>query len=223
MKYIAYYRVSTRKQEQSHLSLEAQRETVLSYIRHNGNEIIAEFTEVESGKNDKRPELLKALQLAHTSDAVLVIAKLDRLSRNITFISQLMDNHVRFVCCDMPEANELTINIFAALAQWERKRISERTREALQAKRLREPDWKPGVNNFTDEGRQKAYRRNRYKARSTESIRKAYHFIRPLRERGLSYEKIAKLLNEENYLTVRGGKFEKSQVRNIWLRFHKEE
>jgi len=157
-KYVAYYRVSTKKQGLSGLGLEAQRNTVLSYIQRNGNRIIGEFTEVEFGRNDKRPELLNAIQTTKRNKATLVIAKLDRLSRNRTFISILHDEKVKFVCCDMPDATELTIDIFAAIAQHEAKRISERIKEALDAKRRREPDWKPGKpENLTDEARKKAY------------------------------------------------------------------
>jgi DNA invertase Pin-like site-specific DNA recombinase len=129
MKYVAYYRVSTTKQGQSGLGLEAQRNTVLNYIGN--NELVGEFTEIESGKSNNRTELNNALDLAKKEQATLVIAKLDRLSRNLTFISTLMDNKVKFVAVDMPEANEFTIHIFAALAQQERKMISERTKNAL--------------------------------------------------------------------------------------------
>jgi len=222
-RYVAYYRVSTKKQGLSGLGLEAQRNTVLKFIKHNGNQIIAEFTEVESGKNDTRPELLNAIEIAKENEAILVIAKLDRLSRNMTFISSLQDNRVKFVCCDMPEANELTIHIFAAMAQFERKRISERIKEALDAKRRREPNWKPGSpQNLTDEARKKAYESISRKARESKEIRHAYHFIRPLREQDVSYDKIAIMLNKEGYRTRRGKKFRGWQVWNIYKRFENE-
>lgn len=148
--FIAYYRVSTSRQGSSGLGLDGQRTAVLSYVSNRS--LIAEFTDIETGKNDNRPELRKAIELAKESDSTLVIAKLDRLSRNLTFISTLMDAKIKFVCTDMPDANELTIHIFAALAQWERIRIGERTRAALAAlkalgKRLGKPE------NFTVEVR----------------------------------------------------------------------
>ncbi len=93
--------------------------------------LVVEFCDIESGKNDQRPELLKAVQYANQHNARLVIAKLDRLSRNLTFVSSLMDAKVSFVCADMPDANEFTIHIFATLAQQERKMISDRTKKAL--------------------------------------------------------------------------------------------
>ena len=222
-KYVAYYRVSTKKQGKSGLGLDAQRDTVQKFIKRNGDRIIAEFTEVESGKNNDRLELSKAIEMANENDATLVIAKLDRLSRNVSFISQLMDEKVKFVCCDMPEANKLTIHIFAAMAQFERKRISERIKEALDAKRVREPDWKPGnPQNLTKEARQMAYDSISRKAREDKGVRHAFHFIRPLREQGVSYEKIAAMLNKEKYRTRRGKKFSGWQVWNIYKRFENE-
>lgn len=222
-KYVAYYRVSTKKQGKSGLGLDAQRDTVQKFIKRNGDQIIAEFTEVELGKNDERTELSKAIEMANENDATLVIAKLDRLSRNVSFISKLMDEKVKFVCCDMPEANELTIHIFVAMAQFERKRISERIKEALDAKRVREPDWKPGnPKNLTKEARQMAYDSISRKAREDKGVRHAFHFIRPLREQGVSYEKIAAMLNKEKYRTRRGKKFSGWQVWNIYKRFENE-
>ena len=222
-KYVAYYRVSTKKQGKSGLGLDAQRNTVSKFIERNGDRIIAEFTEVESGKNDERTELSKAIEMANEDDATLIIAKLDRLSRNVSFISQLMDEKVKFVCCDMPEANELTIHIFAAMAQFERKRISERIKEALDAKRVREPDWKPGnPQNLTKEARQMAYDSISRKAREDKGVRHAFHFSRPVREQGLSYDKIAVMLNKEKYRTRRGKKFSGWQVWNIYKRFENE-
>jgi DNA invertase Pin-like site-specific DNA recombinase len=219
--YIAYYRVSTKRQNDSGLGLEAQKASVTKYIANNGNKIIAEFTEVESGKNNSRPQLQKAIQKATTENATLVIAKLDRLSRNLTFISQLMDAKVRFTCCDMPDASELTIHIFASLAQWERKRISERTKEALRAKKAKEPMWKPGRNNLTLDGYKKAYATISRNAREDQSVRFAWHYIKPLREQGKTFAQIAMELNEQGYKTRTGKMFYPMQVLNIWNRMQR--
>ena len=201
--YVAYYRVSTRTQEESHLGLDAQRQTVLNYIKNNGNKIIAEFTEIESGKRDKRPELSKAIALCKVEGATLVVAKLDRLYRDVYFTTKLMKDKVKFICVDFPEASDLTIHIFAAIAEWEWKEISRRTKTALQAKKRNDPTWKPGTDNLTPERREMGQQIIRDNARQDESIRKAYHYIALLKGQGLSYHSIAKRLNEENYRTDR--------------------
>lgn len=129
--YCAYFRVSTEKQGQSGLGLEAQVERVHQFCRD--GELIGEFTEVESGKNSERPELVKAMLLARKNRATLVIAKLDRLSRNVHFISGLMDSGVDFVAVDNPHATRLTLHILAAVAENEARMTSERTKAALKA------------------------------------------------------------------------------------------
>jgi len=222
-RFISYYRISTRKQSASGLGLAAQRNSVMNYIKFNGNILVAEYTEQESGKNDKRPELLKAIQKCKELDAILCIARLDRLSRNLSFISNLLDSKVRFCCVDMPDATELTISIFASLAQWERKRISERTKDALQAKKKREPDWKPGTNNFTDEGSAKGRATIQLNIINDQAVRHAYHFIKPLKDAGYSYQSIATMLNDEGYKTRTGCSFYASQVHSIWKRFEVKE
>src|SRR5215470_13792008 len=136
-KFVSYCRVSTAKQGRSGLGLEAQRAAINDFLNGGQWKLIAEYVEVETGKNDDRPELRKALHQAKVTGATLVIAKLDRLSRNLRFIAELQESRVKFVCADMPDANELTIHIFASLAQHERKVISERTRRALQAAKKR--------------------------------------------------------------------------------------
>ncbi len=135
-KFIAYYRVSTDKQGRSGLGLEAQQQAVHFFLQGRG-ELIQSFTEIESGRKNDRPELLTALDECRKSKAVLVIAKLDRLARNVYFISGLMESGVEFVAVDMPEANRLTIHILAAVAEHEREMISQRTKEALQAAKKR--------------------------------------------------------------------------------------
>jgi len=134
---VAYYRVSTAKQGRSGLGLEAQRAAVVSYAASTGKEIVHEFTEVESGKKNDRPKLTAALELCELTGARLVIAKLDRLSRSVAFLSSLMESGAKFVACDNPQATELTIHILAAVAQEERRAISVRTRAALAAAKAR--------------------------------------------------------------------------------------
>ena len=222
-KYVAYYRVSSKQQGQSGLGLEAQQTEVLAYIRRNGNKIIAEYTEVESGRKSDRPQLQLAIETAKEHNATLVVAKLDRLTRNVHFLTTLMESKVRFVCCDMPDATNLTIHIFAAIAEWELGRISTRTKEGLQAKRIREPDWQPGTDNFTDEGRAKSKTKIRDNANTSQANRHAFHFISPRRVDGMSYAKIAQELNAEGYRTRGNKPFHAQQVMNIWKRFTEDE
>ena len=132
-KFVAYFRVSTDRQGKSGLGLDAQRATVADYLNGGDWTLVEEFVEVESGKRNDRPELAKALDLCRRKKATLVIAKLDRLARNVHFISGLMDAGVEFVACDIPEANRLTLHIMAAMAEHEREMISKRTKEALAA------------------------------------------------------------------------------------------
>ena len=136
-RFVAYYRVSTDKQGQSGLGLEAQRQAVMNYLNGGPWKLVAEHTEVESGKRNARPQLEKALAACRKHKAKLVIAKLDRLSRNLAFIATLMDSGVEFVATDNPHANRLTVHILAAVAEHEREAISERTKAALQAAKRR--------------------------------------------------------------------------------------
>jgi DNA invertase Pin-like site-specific DNA recombinase len=132
-KFVAYFRVSTDKQGKSGLGLEAQREAVLAYLDGGRWSLVQEFVEVESGKRDDRPELAAALAACKKNKAKLIIAKLDRLSRNLAFIATLMDSGVEFIAVDNPHANKLTVHILAVVAQHEREMIGQRTRDALQA------------------------------------------------------------------------------------------
>lgn len=135
--FISYIRVSTERQGRSGLGLEAQRATVNGFVTQRGGRVLTEYLEIESGKRSDRPELAMALTDCRRRKAVLVIAKLDRLARNMALIANLMDSRVEFVCCDMPDANRLTLHIMAAMAEHERTAISERTKVALAAAKAR--------------------------------------------------------------------------------------
>ena len=135
--FVSYLRVSTRGQGQSGLGLDAQRKAVTDYLNGGRWSLIDEYVEVESGANDERPELAKALALCRVHNATLVIAKLDRLSRDAHFLLGLQKAGVKFVAADMPEANEMIVGIMAVVAQVERRMISARTKAALQAAKAR--------------------------------------------------------------------------------------
>lgn len=136
-KFVAYYRVSTARQGRSGLGLDAQRKAVAEFLGGDRRKLVGELTEVETGKRDDRPELARALRQAKVMGAQLIVAKLDRLSRNAAFLLTLRDSGVPFVAADMPEANTLTIGILAVVAQAEREAISARTRVALAAAKAR--------------------------------------------------------------------------------------
>lgn len=211
-KYVAYCRVSTQRQEVSGLGLEGQRQTVKNFI--GSNELLREFTEVESGKNDKRYELAKAIRLAKDNSATLIIAKLDRLSRNASFIMQLKDSRVDFQCCDIPDANTLTIGIFALIAQQERELISERTKRALQIKKSQ--GYVLGTpGNLTEKSRQTSKAVRRENAINDENNKKALALINSMRSNNLSYRKIAQELNANGFRTRRGNLFLPNSVRQL--------
>ena len=130
-KHIAYYRVSTNRQGKSGLGLDAQRRAVRDHLGNNGWELIEEYVEVESGKKNNRPKLAKALAACKKHKATLIIAKLDRLARNVHFISGLLESDVKFTCCDMPEADRAFLQMSAVMSEWEGRQISKRTKEAL--------------------------------------------------------------------------------------------
>lgn len=204
MKFVAYYRVSTAKQGQSGLGLEAQRASVAGYIKD--GKLLAEHVEVESGKRDDRPELARAIESARREGATLIIAKLDRLSRSVAFIFKLRDAGVRFLCVDMPEANTLTIGLLAALAQHERELISERTKAALKAKKAR--GCVLGTpRNLTRAATIKAAEARRRYALEDPANRRATELVLLYRNSGLSFRAIAGKLNTNGHSTRRSKSF----------------
>jgi len=218
---VAYYRVSTETQARSGLGLEAQREAVQSLCASRGWEIIAEYTERESGKRNDRPELAKAMHRATVTGAVLVVAKLDRLSRNVAFLAALQESGARFLAADMPEANELTVHIMAAVAQAERKAISARTKSALAAAKAR------GTKLGNPNGAAALRRSGRGSAEGVEVIQAnadaRAERLRPvvdeLRLEGHgSLERMASELNARGIVTARGGRWHASSVRNLIAR-----
>ena len=211
---IAYFRVSTREQGKSGLGLDAQRKSVTDYLNGGSWELVAEFVEVESGKHTDRPQLAAALEACRKHKAKLVIAKLDRLSRNLAFIATLMEAGTEFVAVDNPHANEFYIHILAAFAQQERKMISERTKAALQAARAR--GTKLGNPKIADAARRGV---EAIKDTANQFAANVLPVIRDIQSAGAtSANAIAAKLNERGVKTARGGKWSHTQVRNALAR-----
>jgi DNA invertase Pin-like site-specific DNA recombinase len=193
--FVAYYRVSTQRQGQSGLGLEAQRSAVMSHI--GTRELVAEFTEIESGRKNDRPQLAQALALAKKHKAVLVIAKLDRLARNVHFISGLLESGVQFVAVDMPEADRTFLQMAAVFAEWEARKISERTKSALKA--AKERGTKLGNPNHAEASK-----------RGLEAIQsrcQAYiEQIKPIIDEfyGMDLRSVAQILSQRGIKTPRG-------------------
>lgn len=216
-KFVAYYRVSAQAQGQSGLGLEAQREAVSRYLNGGRWTLEGEFTEVETGKGhdalDRRPQLRAALDLCRRRKAKLVVAKLDRLARDVHFLSGLMVSKVAFVATDMPEANEFTVHVMAAMAQHERKMISERTKAALAAAKAR------GVKLGGTKGPANLRRVNAQ--RSAEADARAATLrstLKGLRSQGLTQRQMAEELNRLGLTTARGGRWHLPTVQRMLSR-----
>jgi len=204
-RFVAYYRVSTARQGQSGLGLDAQREAVMRHVR--GGELVAEFTEIESGKRSDRPQIAAALAACRAHRATLVIAKLDRLARSVHFIAGLMESGVDFVAVDMPLANRLTVHILAAVAEHEAAMISARTKAALAAARARGVALGGARRPLTPEAAQRG-RRLGAAARASEAARRAADLdgmVREIRSEGhVSLRAIAAQLSVRGVPTPTG-------------------
>ena len=222
MRAVAYYRVSTAEQGRSGLGLEAQKKAVKDYIWRTGAILVAEFTEVESGARNDRPQLQAALKRVALSTATLVIAKLDRLSRNAAFLLTLRDAGTEFVAVDMPHATPVTVGIMAVIAEEERRLISERTKAAMKAAKAR------GVKLGNPNGAE-AFRRtgmlgskigaeaNKANAqRRAESLRE---IVREVRMQGaVSYAAVARALNDRHIPTRTGKGWQSASVKMLLQR-----
>jgi len=215
MKYVSYYRVSTKKQGISGLGLEAQKTLVNNFIK--GCELLNEFIEVESGKNNNRQELLKAIDLVKKEKATLVIAKLDRLARNVSFISTIMESNIDFIACDMPSANKFTIHIFACLAEQEADMISQRTKAALNE--LKKTRTLGTPENLTNEAKIKGLNVRKENAINNENSLKSTALIVSMRKEGKTFYEITNELNKLGFKTRRNCKYQQTQVQRLYERY----
>ena len=216
-RFVAYYRVSTQKQGQSGLDLEAQQKSVRDYLNGGRWKLIAEIIEVESGKRSDRPELAEALRLCRLHRATLLVAKLDRLARNVAFISALMESGVEFQAVDMPQANRLTVHVMAAMAEYEAAAISARTKAALAAAKAR--GKKLGGRRWSVESVARKGNAASIKARSDSAAKWALDItteVNAVRADGAtSLRQIAAGLNARGVAARRGGEWTAAQVRQL--------
>jgi DNA invertase Pin-like site-specific DNA recombinase len=216
-KFVAYYRVSTDKQKRSGLGLEAQKQAVRTYLDGGKWRLVGEFKETESGKRNDRPELAKALALCRVHGATLIIAKLDRLARNVHFISGLMESKVEFTAVDFPTANRLTVHILAAVAEHEAQMISERTKAALAAAKARGVLLGCRTRRIASYAKQGSamgiVARQRIAQKRTSDIQPVIEEIKA--EGATSLRQIAAALNDRHIPAPNGGVWHPGTVRRI--------
>jgi DNA invertase Pin-like site-specific DNA recombinase len=225
MECVSYVRVSTQRQGASGLGLSAQRSAVQQFCKQHGMTLVHEFREVESGRKNDRAVLREALAYAKRAKATLLIAKLDRLARNVAFIANLMESGVEFRACDVPEANRLLLHIMAAVAEAEAKAISERTRAALRAGKAAGKKYgaqNPRSRNLTPVAMRMG--RKRGAEATAERAREFYAEVTPkvlsMRARGLTLAAIADELNSQGFRTQNGAHFSAVHVKRLLERAH---
>ena len=218
--YVAYLRQSTKKQEISGLGIEAQREIIQKFLGQ--EKPVAEYVETESGKKTDRPKLAEALALCRKMKSTLIVAKLDRLSRNVAFTSKLLESDVEIKFCDFPEANRLVLHIIASIAEYEAGLISQRTKQSLNAKKARgillgKPE---NLTNNLDRAIENSKRAIRKKAKDNPNNKRAVAMLKVLVEQELSLSEMARRLNEEGFVTSQGKKFTAWQVSVLLQRYN---
>ena len=218
--YVSYLRQSTKKQSLSNLGIEAQREIIQKYLGQ--IKPIAEFVETESGKKTDRPKLAEALDLCRKTKSTLIVAKLDRLSRNVAFTSKLLESDVEIKFCDFPEANRLVLHIIASIAEYEAGLISTRTKQALKAKKARGVSLGKPENLVNNLGKaiSKSNLTNRQKALDNDNNRRAIAMLKVMANQDLSLSEMARRLNEEGFVTSQGKQFTAWQVSVLLKRYN---
>lgn len=219
-KYVAYLRVSTQKQGFSGLGLEAQKEIIKNYLHTKIP--IAEFTEVESGRKTDRPKLKDALALCRTTGATLIVAKLDRLARNVSFLSNLLESDVDIVFCDFPQANKMVLHILAAISQYEAELTASRTKAALQAKKAR-GEKLGNPEHLMDKHEQaiaKSNQTNSDKAKNNPNNKRAVAFLKVMISQDKSLQEMTNILNNEGFVTAKGCRFVPATVKRLIKRYN---
>ena len=216
--YVAYLRVSTQKQGYSGLGLEAQREIIHKHLQDKVP--VAEYIEIESGRKKERPKLKEALSLCRKEGATLIVAKLDRLARNVSFLSNLLESDVEIVFCDFPQANKMVLHILSAISQYEAELIAVRTKSALQAKKARGVQLGKAENlmNKFEQAVQHSIVANKAKAENNPNNMRAIALLRSLSIQGKSLSEMTCLLNEQGFVTSKGCKFQITQVKRLLVR-----
>ncbi|MBC5614150.1 recombinase family protein [Bacteroides hominis] len=217
--YIAYLRQSTTKQERSGLGIEAQRDIINSFIKE--GVILAEYVETESGRKSDRPKLQEALALCRKTNSILIVAKLDRLSRNVAFTSKLLENDVEIIFCDFPQANRLILHIISSIAEYEANLISQRTRQSLKAKKERGVKLGKSENlmNKHNEAVARSNQTNRIKAKNNANNMRAVALLRSMVKEELTLSQMTIRLNEQGFVTSKGCKFQIVQVQRLIQRY----
>ena len=218
--YVSYLRQSTKKQSLSNLGIEAQREIIQKHLGQ--IQPIAEFVETESGKKTDRPKLAEALELCRKTKSTLIVAKLDRLSRNVAFTSKLLESDVEIKFCDFPEANRLVLHIIASIAEYEAGLISTRTKQALKAKKARGVRLGKPENLVNNLGKaiSNSNHTNRQKALDNDNNRRAIAMLKVMATQDLSLSEMARRLNEEGFVTSQGKQFTAWQVSVLLKRYN---
>ena len=211
--FVAYYRVSTKRQGQSGLGLEAQESAVARHVKSTGGNLVAEFREVESGRKSDRLELEEAIAVARKTKSILVVAKLDRLSRDPEFLFRLQNSKLEFVCCDMPQADRFTIGIMIVMAQKEREDISRRTKAALAALKAR--GVKLGNPRLAEATKASLKSRSKSDKRRQEAIRMFILREIIIKGRVSTHADIAECLNARGVGTARGKRWHTTTVRRL--------
>ena len=210
--YVAYLRVSTQKQGYSGLGLEAQREIIQKYLC--GKNPIAEYVEIESGRKKDRPKLKEALTLCRKDGATLIVAKLDRLARSVSFLSNLLESGVEILFCDFPQANKMMLHILSAISQYEAELRATRTKSALKAKKAR--GYKLGnpehLLDKHEQAIQNSIKTCKEKADNNPNNKRAVAILRTLVKEKHTLQEIADILNKEGFVTSQGCSFSKSTV-----------